>query len=55
MDVSDVTAKVVAAFDPNFTAVAPVKPLPVITTEVPPAPGPLPGFTDVTTGRVAYV
>ena len=33
----------VAAVAPNLTAVAPVKPVPVITTEVPPAIGPLPG------------
>ncbi len=30
---------------PNFTAVAPVKPEPAITTEVPPVDGPVAGVT----------
>jgi hypothetical protein len=41
---------VVAAVAPNFTAVAPVKFVPVMVTLVPPAVGPLVGFTDVTVG-----
>ena len=38
-------------FAPNFTAAAPEspeKPVPVITTDVPPAVGPAPGASDVT-------
>ena len=34
------TVKVVAAVAPNFTALAPVKLVPVMVTEVPPAVGP---------------
>ena len=34
----------------DFTAVAPTKPLPVITTDVPPALGPTSGTTDLTAG-----
>ena len=40
----------VAAAVPNLTALAPVKLVPVIVTEVPPAVGPLLGATDVTVG-----
>jgi hypothetical protein len=39
-----------AGADPKSTAVAPVKPEPVTVTRVPPASGPLPGLTAVTTG-----
>jgi hypothetical protein len=39
-----------AAVLPNFTAVAPVKPVPVIATEVPPAIGPTTGEMLVTAG-----
>jgi hypothetical protein len=42
----------VAEVDPKSTAVAPVKPLPVIVTDVPPVYGPDPGLTDVTVGGV---
>ena len=35
---------------PNFTAVAPVKPEPVMVTVVPPPAGPLVGATRVTAG-----
>jgi hypothetical protein len=38
---------------PKFTAVAPVKPVPVIVTLVPPAVGPLLGLTFVTVGAGA--
>jgi hypothetical protein len=38
---------------PNFTAVAPVKLVPVTVTEVPPAVGPLVGLTPVTVGAAA--
>ena len=44
------TVKLVAAVVPNFTAVAPVKLVPVIDTLVPPASGPLMGLTEVTVG-----
>jgi len=39
-----------AAVLPNFTAVAPVKPVPVIATEVPPADVPVVGEMPVTAG-----
>ena len=39
-----------AAVPPNDTDVAPVKPVPEIATEVPPAVGPLVGFTPLTEG-----
>jgi hypothetical protein len=41
-----------AAADPNVTAVAPLKPVPVIVTVVPPARGPEFGLTELTTGPV---
>ena len=37
MEVGEVTVYEVAAVVPNFTAVTPVKPLPVMRTEVPPS------------------
>ncbi len=43
--------KLVAGEDPNWTAVAPVKSVPVRVTDVPPATGPLAGSIPVTTGR----
>lgn len=42
------TVKLRAAVLPNLTAVAPVRLVPVIVTEVPPAVGPLLGETNVT-------
>ena len=39
------------AVSPKSTAVAPVKSVPVIVTEVPPAAGPLVGLRPVTVGR----
>ena len=39
-----------AAWPPNVTTVAPVKPVPVIVTFVPPAAGPLDGPTELTIG-----
>src|SRR5689334_16261595 len=39
----------------NVTAVAPVKPVPVIVTAVPPVAGPALGVTAVMTGAVMYV
>jgi hypothetical protein len=48
--VPDTTVNVVAERSPNDTAVAPVNPVPVIVTEVPPATGPALGLTPVTVG-----
>ena len=50
--VAELTVKLVAAVLPNFTAVAPVKLVPVMTTVVPPAVGPVLGLTAVTVGTV---
>ena len=47
------TVKLMAAVPPNFTLVAPVKPVPVMTTLVAPAVGPLTGARDVTVGADA--
>src|SRR5206468_3739438 len=44
------TAKLAALAEPNLTAVAPLKLLPVMLTEVPPPVGPLAGLTPVTVG-----
>jgi hypothetical protein len=46
--VSFVTAKLVPTLAPKFTAVAPVNPVPLIVTFVPPAAGPLLGLIPVT-------
>ena len=43
--------KLVALIEPKFTAVAPVKPVPVIVTCVPPAKGPAEGLTVTHRGR----
>jgi hypothetical protein len=48
--VDDTTVNVVAAVDPSFTAVAPVKPDPVRVTTVPPVVVPEVGETAVTAG-----
>ena len=45
----------VAATVPNLTAVAPLKPVPVIVTDVLPAAGPCKGLTAVTAGGAMYV
>ena len=44
------TVKLVAAVPPKVTAVAPVKPEPVIVTDVPPVAGPLAGETESIVG-----
>ena len=44
------TTKPVAAVAPKFTAVAPLRLVPVMTTEVPPVAGPDVGAIDVTVG-----
>ena len=48
--VEDVTLNDVAATEPNLTAVAPVKLVPVTVSEVPPAVEPEDGLTFVTVG-----
>ncbi len=48
--VAELTVKPVAAVAPKFTAVAPVKLVPVIITVVPPDVGPEVGEMDVTVG-----
>jgi hypothetical protein len=50
IDVAELTVKTEALVEPNLTDVAPVKPVPVIITDVPPAAGPLLGSTLVTVG-----
>ena len=50
IEVALLTVNEVAAVAPNFTAVAPVKLVPVMVTEVPPAAGPVVGLTIVTVG-----
>jgi hypothetical protein len=48
--VDELTVNEVAAVVPNLTAVAPVKFVPVIVTEVPPADGPAVGLTELILG-----
>ena len=55
IDVGELTTKLVALTDPNLTDVAPVKPVPVIVTDVPPAVGPEFGLTLVTVGAATNV
>jgi hypothetical protein len=55
IEVAEVTLKVVAGVAPNATALAPVKPVPVIVTTVPPASGPWAGDTADTVGGPAGV
>jgi hypothetical protein len=50
MPVALLTVKLDAAVVPNLTALAPVKPVPVIATDVLPALGPELGLTPVTVG-----
>ena len=50
MDVAETTLKDVAALAPNFTAVAPVKFVPVTVTVVPPEVDPEDGLIKVTVG-----
>ena len=50
IEVSLTTVIFVAAVAPKSTAVAPVNPVPVIVTRVPPATGPLVGLRAVTVG-----
>ena len=48
--VGDSALSAVAFAEPNLTSLAPVRFVPVIFTEVPPAAGPLVGSTSVTVG-----
>ena len=48
--VAELTVKPVAGVAPKLTAVAPVKFVPVIVTDVPPVAGPEVGEIDVTVG-----
>jgi hypothetical protein len=50
IEVAELTVKLVAVIAPNFTAVVPVKLVPVIVTGVPPATGPDAGAIAVTVG-----
>ena len=53
--VAETTVKLEAAVAPKWTAVAPVKPVPVMVTEVPPAVGPVVGATELTVGAATKV
>ena len=55
IDVALTTLTFVAAFGPKSTAVAPVNPVPVIVTGVPPAVEPVAGLKPVTVGAAVYV
>jgi hypothetical protein len=48
IDVLELTVRLVPFVVPNFTAVAPVKPIPVTVTTVAPVVGPLVGLMPVT-------
>src|SRR5205807_5741669 len=50
IEVADLTVKLAAFADPNLIAVAPVKLVPVMVTEVPPVAGPSAGFNLVIVG-----
>ena len=50
IEVAELTVKELAAVDPNATAVAPVRLVPLIVTTVPPVTGPAAGATAVTLG-----
>lgn len=50
IDVSEISENVVALTVPKSTAVAPVRPVPVMVTLVPPSTGPEDGLIAVTTG-----
>jgi hypothetical protein len=51
IELSPLTVRLVIISLPKFTSVAPVKPLPVIVTTVPPLVGPVDGEIPFTTGR----
>ena len=54
-EVSEATTRLVPAVDPNSTVVAPVNPVPVTVTVVPPANGPKAGEIPVMVGTGTYV
>ena len=54
-EVAEVTLKEVAGTEPNLTAVAPVKLVPVTVTDVPPLVGPEVGVSEVTLGATGGV
>ncbi len=49
-EVAELTVKVVASAEPKWTALAPVRLVPVIFTTLPPDAGPEVGFSEVTVG-----
>jgi len=55
IEVALTTLKLAAAVVPNWTAVAPVKFVPLIVTEVPPLAGPVVGLSPDTVGPELYV
>jgi hypothetical protein len=55
IEVAERTLTEVALAEPNLTAEAPRKPVPVMVTGVPPANGPTPGLTAVTVGAAPNV
>jgi hypothetical protein len=55
IELSEFTVKLVAGVEPNETALAPVKPVPVTVTVFPPTLSPEPGDTPVTVGAGRYV
>jgi predicted RNase H-like HicB family nuclease len=50
IEVGELTVKLLAPTDPNFTAVAPMRPVPLMVTKVPPASPPLLGLTLMSAG-----
>jgi hypothetical protein len=50
IELGELTVKLAALVEANLTAVAPVKPLPLTVTVVPPASGPAFGLTPVMIG-----
>jgi hypothetical protein len=52
IEVSELTVKLVAALEPNVTADAPLKPVPVIVTGVPPTAAPCLGSRALMVGGV---
>ncbi len=51
--VGEMTVKLEAAVEPKLTALAPVKPVPLMLTGVPPAGGPATGLTVATDGTAS--
>jgi hypothetical protein len=55
IEVAELAVKLVALVVPNLTAVAPVRLVPVMVTDVPPAKGPDVGEMAVTVGEVLVI